>query len=235
MPTAGRTSTRPSARSEVEFEAKHCSTKFRPTTTSACGSSPSRRAHSDKRRAISLTKSNAHNGNQIRELNFVTQDQQSLSRKQRIDIRRHVLIVSLILVALLVAPIGTSAQTQTPTPVLAPALSLSQTSGRAGSRETANGVGFRPSETVNVTFNGENVGQPTVPAPARSASVSQCRSWHPGTYGVLAVGRASGSTASASYTIKLGAATLSYDPPEAAPGNPSPPAEQAFSRARPSC
>jgi hypothetical protein len=40
----------------------------------------------------------------------------------------------------------------------------------------------------------------------------------PGQYGVLAKGRASGNTASTSFTINQGAATLSFNPAQAAPG-----------------
>jgi hypothetical protein len=136
---------------------------------------------------------------------------------QLIGIRPYILIASVILVALLLAPISTSAQTETPVPTT-PGLSLSETSGQAGSRVTANGVGFRPSETVDVTFNGQNVGQPTAADNGTFSLSFTVPSLGPATYGVLAVGRASGSAAAASFTIKLGPATLTYDPPQSVPG-----------------
>src|SRR5690348_17350574 len=144
-------------------------------------------------------------------------DAQSLSCAHRSYTGPLRVIVWLILGALLVAPIGASAQTETPTPVPT-ALSLSDSSGQAGSTVTANGVGFRPSETVNVTFNGQGVGQPTVADNGTFSLSFTVPNLAPATYGVLAVGRASGATASATFRIRLGTASLTYDPAQAAPG-----------------
>jgi hypothetical protein len=146
----------------------------------------------------------------------MTLEQQNLSRAQRARIMPLQVIVSLILGALLMAPIGASAQTATPVP--SAALSLSESSGQAGSNVTANGVGFRPSETVNVTFNGQDVGQPVAADNGTFNLSFTVPTLVPATYGVLAVGRASGATASAAYRIRLGPATLSYDPAQAPPG-----------------
>src|ERR1051326_258253 len=115
------------------------------------------------------------------------------------------IIGSLVLIALLLAPLATSAQPEAPAP--SPGLSLSQSSGQSGSRVTANGVGFRPSEAVDVTFNGEDVGEPTAGDNGAFSLSFTVPTLAQGSYGVLAVGRASGSTAAASFTIRLGTAS----------------------------
>ena len=48
------------------------------------------------------------------------------------------------------------------TTVPAPKLTLSSSSGLVGASITATGLGFKPGETVEVTFNGQSVGSPTV-------------------------------------------------------------------------
>jgi hypothetical protein len=73
--------------------------------------------------------------------------------------------------ALLVLPATAFGQT-TGTPTVAPtasattvpvlALTLSTQSGLAGALITANGSGFKPTETVDVSFNGASVGSPVV-------------------------------------------------------------------------
>jgi hypothetical protein len=83
---------------------------------------------------------------------------------------------------------------------------------------TANGSGFQNGETVDVTFNGQNVGSPTVNSGGTFSLSFSVPSFAPGDYGVLGKGRASGTTASASFTINQGSATLSFNPTTAAPG-----------------
>src|SRR5579864_6819990 len=81
-----------------------------------------------------------------------------------------------VLVSLLVMPTSALGQaTGAPTPPAAAAtpepsatprpiasLALSNASGLAGGTITANGSAFTPGETVDVTFNGQTVGSPTV-------------------------------------------------------------------------
>jgi hypothetical protein len=105
-----------------------------------------------------------------------------------------------------------------PTTVAGPSLSLSSTSGLSGATITANGGGFQSGETVDVSFNGQSVGTPTVNNGGTFSLSFNVPSMAPGQYGVLAKGRASGSTASSSFTINQGAATLSFNPTQAAPG-----------------
>jgi hypothetical protein len=110
------------------------------------------------------------------------------------------------------------AATVAPTAVAQPGLSLSSTSGLPGATITANGQGFQAGETVDVTFNGQSVGQPTTNNGGTWSLSFKVPSMGPGEYGMLAKGRASGTTASASFTINQGGATLAFSPEQAAPG-----------------
>src|SRR5207248_454756 len=74
-----------------------------------------------------------------------------------------VLLISGVVLATVVMLPATAIGQTTTTPS-GPTLTLSSTSGTAGSTTTANGSGFQPSETVDVTFNGQAVGEPTVNA-----------------------------------------------------------------------
>jgi hypothetical protein len=157
----------------------------------------------------------------------MTSDRHSLSRHERIATGSVVLILVLVLAALVMAPataLGQATGTTTPTPILATtpqagaALSLSPTSGVAGSNVTANGSGFAPGETVDVSFNGQAVGTPSVNNGGTFSLAFTVPNTAPGQYGVLAKGRTSGDTASNSFTINQGAAALAFNPPQAAPG-----------------
>jgi hypothetical protein len=159
-------------------------------------------------------------------------------RKQRIEIGSVGLILTIVLAALAVLPAtalgqttGTPGPTGTPgtpgatpsavtspTSATAPALSLSSTSGLPGAAITANGQGFQPGETVDVTFNGQAVGQPTTNSGGTWSLSFKVPSMAPGEYGVLAKGRASALSASSSFTINQGGAALSFNPTQAAPG-----------------
>src|SRR5919108_1216342 len=55
----------------------------------------------------------------------------------------------------------TSATTTSSTPVPQVGLSLSSSKAAPGTQLTANGTGFKPTEIVDVTFNGTSVGTPT--------------------------------------------------------------------------
>ena len=167
----------------------------------------------------------------------------SFSRKERIGVGSVVLTLALALAALMMVPATALGQgTGTLTPVASPSteaspstvaspsaqtsptaatsasLSLSAVSGLAGTTITANGSGFQANETVDVTFNGQPVGQPTVNSGASFSLSFKVPNLNPGDYGVLAKGRASGSTASTTFTIKPGGATLTFNPTQAAPG-----------------
>jgi hypothetical protein len=105
-----------------------------------------------------------------------------------------------------------------PTALAGPSLSLSATSGQSGDTLTANGGGFQNGETVDVSFNGQSVGTPTVNSGGTFSLSFNVPSFAPGQYGLLAKGRASSNTASASFTINQGAAALTFNPTQAAPG-----------------
>ena len=117
-------------------------------------------------------------------------------------------------------PQPTQAATATPQPTTtaAPALTLSNSRAASGTSITANGSGFRPTETVDVTFNGTTVGSPVVAdtgAFSLSFTVPQSQL---GTFGVLATGRNSGLNASANLQVVAGEASISLSVPQAAPG-----------------
>ena len=156
-------------------------------------------------------------------------ESRSFSRTERIGVGSVVLTLALALAALVMAPataLGQGTGTATPVastspttvPSTSPALSLSATSGVANTSITANGSGFQPNETVDVSFNGQPVGQPTVNSGGSFSLSFKVPNLNPGDYGVMAKGRASNSTASATFTIKPGGATLTFNPAQAAPG-----------------
>jgi hypothetical protein len=96
-------------------------------------------------------------------------------------------------------------------------LALSTPSGLAGGSITANGSAFTPGETVDVTFNGQTVGSPTVNNGGSFSLSFAVPSVQPGQYGMLAKGAASGFTATTAFTIKQGSAALLFSAPQAAP------------------
>ncbi len=164
---------------------------------------------------------------------------QSFSRVQRVEVGAAALILGIVLATLLMLPAtalgqttGTATMTPTPststsaaaTPTVVPtntpnsSLTLSTSSGLPGATITANGTGFGTSETVDVSFNGQNVGSPTASNGAFSLSF-KVPTFAPGQYGVLAKGRGTGNTASAAFTINSGGETLTFNPTQAAPGS----------------
>lgn len=170
------------------------------------------------------------------EVIWVTNKPENHSRMQRAGIGSVVLLVGVVLALLVMLPATALGQTTngngTPTPVptvqgtpnatttpsSAPSLSLSASSGQVGANITANGSGFQPNETVDVTFNGQDVGSPTATGQGTWSLAFSVPSFAAGQYGVLAKGRASGDSASASFTINQGGTTLTFDPAQAAPG-----------------
>src|SRR5919202_4862036 len=137
-------------------------------------------------------------------------DRRSLSRHERIAAGSVVLVLVLVLAALVMAPATALGQatgagtptatvpantTPTATPQAGPALQLSSSSGLPGSSVTANGSGFRPGETVDVTFNGQSVGAPMANTGGTFSLTFSIPSLQPGQYGVLARGQSHGATA----------------------------------------
>jgi hypothetical protein len=116
------------------------------------------------------------------------------------------------------APVTTAQPAATATGVPVPTLTLTTQSGLAGATITANGSGFKPTELVDVSFNGATVGSPTVNSGGTFSLAFTIPDLTPGPYGLLAKGGASGSTASAAFTINQGAAALTFSVPQAAPG-----------------
>jgi len=165
----------------------------------------------------------------------VRTDHDSFSRKQRVGIGSVALILGILVAALVMAPAtalgqaasgtpgaGTPGTTASPSPqataVTAPEMTLSSTTGQPGAAVTANGQGFQANETVDVTFNGQPIGQPTVNPQGTWSLSFKIPNLAQGDYAVAAKGRASGFTAAATYSIKLGAASLAFNPAQAAPG-----------------
>ena len=162
-------------------------------------------------------------------------ESRSFSRTERVGVGAVVLTLALALAALMIAPAtafgqatGTTTPVATPSAVTSPttaattataaSLSLSTTSGLAGLSITANGSDFQANETVDVSFNGQAVGQPTVNSGGSFSLSFKVPNLNPGDYGVLAVGGASKGSATATFTIKPGGATLTFNPTQAAPG-----------------
>jgi hypothetical protein len=116
------------------------------------------------------------------------------------------------------APTMGAAATPAPTNVPNSSLSLSTGSGLPGATITANGGGFQGGETVDVTFNGQAVGSPTVNTGGTFSLSFNVPNFAPGDYGVLAKGRGSSKTASTTFTINEGGGTLTFNPTQAAPG-----------------
>jgi hypothetical protein len=83
---------------------------------------------------------------------------------------------------------------------------------------TANGSAFKPGETVELTFNGQPGGSPTVNDGGSFSLSFSVPNVQPGQYGMLAKGGASGFTATAAFTVNEGSAALSFSAPQAAPG-----------------
>jgi hypothetical protein len=154
-----------------------------------------------------------------------------------------VVLLALVTAALLVGPATAFGQATTPTLTPAPgtvtatdtpapspqasatgtaqtatSLSLSTSNGLPGASITANGAGFKPGETVDVSFNGQSVGSPTVNNGGTFSLSFTVPSMPPGQYGVLAKGETSGLTASTAFAINQGTASLSFTPTQAPPG-----------------
>jgi hypothetical protein len=143
------------------------------------------------------------------------------------------IFLSILIASVILLPATSLAQT-TPTPASTPApnptanatptpgpatLAMSTNKANAGASVTANGSGFRPSETVDVTFNGQAVGEPTVNGQGTFSLSFAVPDVAPGDYGVAATGRASNTKASTTFTVAQGAATLEFSVKQAAAGD----------------
>jgi len=142
----------------------------------------------------------------------------SLSRQYSV----FVLFLTFLIGALVILPgtaLGQATGTVVPgTNTPSPTLTMSPTKAAAGASVTANGTGFRGGETVDVSFNGQPVGEPTAGDNGSFALTFAVPSVAPGDYGVLAHGRGSNASASTGFTVQLGAATLTFSVNQAAPG-----------------
>jgi hypothetical protein len=118
-------------------------------------------------------------------------------------------------IATVSTPAPTTEASATPRPIAS--LKLSSSSGLPGATITANGSAFKPGETVEVTFNGQSVGSPTVNDGGSFSLSFSVPNVQPGQYGMLAKGAASGFTATAAFSINQGVAALSFSAPQAAP------------------
>jgi hypothetical protein len=160
----------------------------------------------------------------------VNTEHQRMSRHQRVEIGSVFLVLVLVLAGMVMLPATAAGQataptntpmpgaTNTPQPAAQPALQLSTSSGLAGANITANGSGFKPAETVDVTFNGQSVGKPTVNDGGTFSLSFTVPNVPPGQYVVGAKGQTSGITAANTFTVNEGGATLAFDPAQAAPG-----------------
>ena len=114
-------------------------------------------------------------------------------------------------------PVAVATPEPSATPRPSASLALSTASGLAGGTITANGSAFTPGETVDVTFNGQTVGSPTVNTGGSFSLSFSVPNVQPGQFGMLAKGAASSFTATAAFTVTQGSAALSFSAPQAVP------------------
>jgi hypothetical protein len=158
----------------------------------------------------------------------VSTEHQSSARFLRAQVGSALAVLALIAAALAIAPataLGQASPTLTPSPsasttaVAAPALTLSKESGLAGATITVNASGFKAGDAVDVTFNGQKVGEPKVSDAGTFSLSFKVPQVQPGQYAVVAKGPGSSpTTATAAFTVKQGEASLSFSVPQAAPG-----------------
>jgi IPT/TIG domain len=135
-----------------------------------------------------------------------------------------VVFLAFLIGALVVMPataLGQGTGTSTPgtmTPVPNAAITTTTSKASPGTSITVNGTGFQGGETVDVTFNGQPVGEPTSSGDGNWALTFTIPNVAPGDYAIAATGRASGRTASKTFTVQLGAASLTFSTNQAMPG-----------------
>jgi hypothetical protein len=137
---------------------------------------------------------------------------------ERVGKRAFVVVLTFLMAATLVLPSLALGQTPAPTATPAATLTLSSTEGQSGASVTANGANFTAGEAVRVTFNGQTVGTPTANTQGTFALSFNVPNIDEGEYVVGARGETSEKTASSTFNVSLGAATLAFDVPQAAPG-----------------
>lgn len=113
---------------------------------------------------------------------------------------------------------GAGAGTPTAAPAVATAVKLSAATGLAGASITLNGEGYKPTELINASFNGQPIGNPTVNSGGTFSLAFTVPTLDPGQYAVLATGNNSGLSATTAFTITQGAAALTFSAPQATPG-----------------
>jgi hypothetical protein len=104
-----------------------------------------------------------------------------------------------------------------PAPAGAPALTLVPTTDIVGAAVALNGTGYKPTELVEVSFNGQPLGSATANASGAFSLPFKVPSLAPGDYGVLAKGRNSELAATIAFTIKQGPPALAFSAPQATP------------------
>ena len=133
-------------------------------------------------------------------------------------------IGGLLAAAVLLVPATAFGQTAVPagtpaaTTAAPPALTLTPASDVSGAPIALNGTGYKPTELVEVSFNGQALGSATANDTGAFSLPFKVPSLDPGDYAVLAKGRNSGLAATTSFTIEQGPPALAFSAPQAAPG-----------------
>jgi hypothetical protein len=107
--------------------------------------------------------------------------------------------------------------TANPTPQAG--LSLSATQGAPGMSVTAFGSGYRPGESVHVTFNATLVGATTANTGGTFGLSFDVADLAIGNYNVVATGESSGATAATTFNINQSGARFSFSIQQAVPGS----------------
>ncbi len=115
-------------------------------------------------------------------------------------------------------PGPTQAAQATANPTPQAGLSLSASQGAPGLSVTAFGSGYRPGETVQVTFDGSPVGAATANTGGSFGLSFDVANLAIGTYNVVATGESGHATAATSFNVNQSGASLSLSTPQAAPG-----------------
>ena len=88
----------------------------------------------------------------------------------------------------------------------------------AGAPIALNGTGYKPTELVEVSFNGQALGSATANDSGAFSLAFKVPALDPGDYAVLAKGRNSGLAATTSFTIEQGPPALTFSAAQAAAG-----------------
>jgi hypothetical protein len=97
-------------------------------------------------------------------------------------------------------------------------LNFNPTTAAPGASLTVTGAGFRPGETVDLTFNGPSIGTATADTSGNVTWTFTIPSTlSPGQFGVTATGATSGVVVNSTYTLAAGATPVATTQPTAAP------------------